>query len=123
MSKFFKILVASVIAIFAVSSLTACSSSEPIDMSKVASVIDVRTAGEYATGHLEGAVNIDVQASDFGANVDGLDHAANYVVYCHSGNRAGTAISYMKDHGFTGNLTNAGGVDDASTATGLTIVQ
>jgi phage shock protein E len=123
MSKFFKLLVASLIAIFAVSSLAACSSSESIDMSKVKSVIDVRTAGEYTTGHLEGAVNIDIQASDFGANVDVLDHAANYVVYCHSGNRAGTAISFMKDHGFTGNLTNAGGIDDASAATGLTIVQ
>jgi phage shock protein E len=123
MSKFFKLLVASVIAIFAVSSLTACSSSELIDMATVASVIDVRTPGEFATGHLEGAINIDIQGSDFGVEVDALDHAANYVIYCHSGNRAGQAVSYMQDRGFTGTLTNAGGVDDASSATGLPIVQ
>lgn len=123
MSKFFKLLVASVIAIFAVSSLTACSSGEPIDMANVASVIDVRTPGEFATGHLEGAINIDIQGSDFGVEVDALDHTANYVIYCHSGNRAGQAVSYMQDHGFTGTLTNAGGVDDASSATGLPIVQ
>ena len=92
-------------------------------MTKVAAVIDVRTAGEFSTGHLEGAVNIDIQGSGFVTEINALDRAANYVIYCHSGNRAGQAVTYMQDHGFTGTLTNAGGVDDASSATGLAIVQ
>ena len=123
MTKFFKTLAAAIIAIFAVVSLSGCSSADPIDMSKIAAVVDVRTAGEYATGHLEGALNIDIQGSDFATQIEGLDHSANYVVYCHSGNRAGQAITYMKSHDFTGTLTNAGGVDDASSATGLPVVQ
>ena len=123
MSKVFKLFVASIIAISAVTSLAACSTSEPIDMTKIASVIDVRTAGEYSTGHLDGALNIDIQGNDFAAEIQKLDHAGNYVVYCHSGNRAGQAVSYMKDNGFTGELTNAGGVEDASNATGISIVQ
>ena len=123
MTKFFKFLTAAAIAIFAVSSLSACSSSDPIDMSKVTSVIDVRTAGEYATGHLDGALNIDIQGADFASQIGALDHAGNYVIYCHSGNRAGQAVSYMKDNGFTGTLTNAGGVDEASSSTGISIVQ
>ena len=122
MLKFFKFLAATTIAIFSVTGLAACSSSEPIDMSTVKSVIDVRTAGEYSTGHLQGALNIDIEGNSFATEVDALDHSANYVIYCHSGNRAGQAVTYMHDHGFTGTLTNAGGVDDASSATGLAIV-
>ena len=118
-----KFLVASLVAIFAVSSLTACSSSEAIDMTSVAAVIDVRTADEFASGHLDGALNFDIQSPEFASQIDTLDKAANYVIYCRSGNRAGQAVSYMQENGFTGTLTNAGGVADASTATSIAIVQ
>lgn len=121
MTKFFKGLAALLIAMFAVGSLSACS-AEKIDMGAVAQVIDVRTPQEFSTGHLDGAVNIDIRDAEFAAEVDALDHAANYVIYCHSGNRAGQAIEYMQGAGFTGTLTNAGGVDAAAAATGLAIV-
>ena len=123
MTKIFKFLAASVIALFAVGSLTACASSPSIDMKSVTAVIDVRTPAEFATGHLDGAMNIDIQAADAASKLDALDHAGNYVVYCHSGNRAGQAINYMTGAGFTGTLTNAGGVADASSATGISVVQ
>ncbi|MFM1795461.1 MAG: hypothetical protein RLZZ340_138 [Actinomycetota bacterium] len=123
MSKFFKFLVASVIAIFAMSSLTACSNSDPIDMTNIAEVIDVRTPDEFASGHLDGALNIDIQGSAFATEIGALDKSANYVIYCRSGNRAGQAVTYMQDNGFTGVLTNAGSVDEASSATGIAVVQ
>ncbi len=123
MSKFFKFLVASVIAIFAMSSLTACSSSDPIDMTTIAAVIDVRTPDEFASGHLDGALNIDIQGSAFASEIGALDKSANYVIYCRSVNRAGQAVTYMQDNGFTGVLTNAGSVDEASSATGIAVVQ
>ena len=123
MSKFFKFLVASVIAIFAMSSLSACSSSDPIDMTTIAAVIDVRTPEEFASGHLDGALNIDIQGSTFESEIGALDKSANYVIYCRSGNRAGQAVTYMQDNGFTGTLTNAGSVDEASSATGISVVQ
>jgi rhodanese-related sulfurtransferase len=94
-----------------------------MDMSGVSAVIDVRTADEWAGGHLDGAVNIDLQSADFASKIDALDHAANYVVYCHSGNRAGQAINYMQGAGFTGELMNAGGVADAAGMTGMKVVQ
>ena len=84
MSKFFKFLAAAVIAVFAVGSLSACSTSEPIDMTSVAAVIDVRTPGETASGYLEGALLFDIQGSEFNAQLETLDKAANYVVYCLS---------------------------------------
>jgi len=84
-------------------------------------VLDVRTPAEYAAGHLEGATNIDVQASTFSSKVSKLDKNVPYFVYCHSGNRAGQAITAMKAMGFT-NLTNGMGIDAASQTSGLKIV-
>lgn len=123
MSKVFKFLAAAMIAIFSLGSLTACAAGEPVDMASVAAVIDVRTPAEYAGGHLEGALNIDVQGVDFAAEIETLDKSANYVIYCRSGNRSGQAIAQMQSLGFTGVLTNGGGVDAAAQATGLAIVQ
>jgi rhodanese-related sulfurtransferase len=120
MSKFFKFFAAALIAVFAVGSLSACS-AEKIDMSQVAAVIDVRTPEETAAGYLEGALLFDIQGPAFNTQLDTLDKAANYVVYCRSGNRAGQAIEFMKSAGFTGTLTNAGSLADAANATGLKI--
>ncbi len=55
MSRLFKIFISALIAIFAVGSLAACSASEPVNMSTVTSVIDVRTPEETSAGYLEGA--------------------------------------------------------------------
>jgi len=93
--------------------------SIPVDETTV--VLDVRTPGEFAEGHLDGAVNLDVQAADFDARAAELDPDADYVVYCRSGNRAGTAITRLSDLGFD-SLVNAGSLSAASTATGLPVV-
>ena len=122
-NKFFKFLAASMIAIFAVGSLSACASSAPVDMSSVAAVIDVRTPEETSAGYLEGALLIDINGGQFDSEIAKLDKAANYVVYCRSGNRAGQAVEKMKAAGFTGVLTNAGSLSDAASTTGLKGVQ
>ena len=120
MTRLFKALIASITALGLVFGLTACAA--PMDMTKVTSVIDVRSPGEYAAGHLEGSINIDVEATDFMDNIMKLDTAGTYVLYCHSGRRAGVALDQMKSMGFT-NVTNAGGLNDAASSTGLKIVQ
>ncbi|ASR56931.1 hypothetical protein CBP52_12335 [Cellulomonas sp. PSBB021] len=84
-------------------------------------VIDVRTAAEYDAGHLEDAVNYDVQSPDFAAQVATLDPEGSYVVYCRTGNRAGVAVDRLEDLGFD-DVQNAGGLDDAARATGLDVV-
>ena len=80
-----------------------------------AGVIDVRTPEEFATGHLRGATNIDVQAADFHERVGDLDKDASYVLYCRSGSRAGAAADMMLDMGFT-DVVNAGGYDTLAAA-------
>jgi rhodanese-related sulfurtransferase len=84
-------------------------------------VVDVRTPAEFAAGHLAGATNIDIQATTFAARVAKLDKTVPYFIYCHSGNRAGQAITAMKSAGFT-NLTNGGGIDTATQTSGLKVV-
>lgn len=83
-------------------------------------VIDVRTPEEFASGHLEGAVNIDVQSPDFDARAGELDPAGTYVVYCRSGNRAATAVARMAELGID-DAVNAGSVEAAAEYTGLPI--
>ena len=91
-------------------------------MSTVDQVIDVRTADEYAAGHLEGAVNIDVEAGNFDAAIAQLDKDKTYLVYCRSGRRSAIAKENMHTAGFH-NVIDAGGLDAAANTTGLAIVQ
>lgn len=84
-------------------------------------VIDVRTPAEYDAGHLQGAQNINVESSDFAAEVGALPKDQTYVVYCRSGNRSAVAVKEMSGLGFT-SLIDAGSVSEASSATGLPVV-
>ena len=100
-------------------SLTGCSQN--VDMSTVTAIIDVRTPDEYASGHVDGAVNIDWEGATFADEVAALDKNGTYLLYCRSGNRAGQAKAAMEQMGFT-NVTNLGGYQDAAKATGLPLV-
>jgi phage shock protein E len=103
-------------------SLSACTQVTPMDRSHVTAVIDVRTPAEYAAGHLQGAVNIDWNGSDFDTKVASLDKNGEYVLYCKSGNRAGQALTRMQSLGFT-HVSNAGGVNEASAMMSKPIVK
>lgn len=63
-------------------------------------VLDVRSPGEYAAGHLPGAVNISIHEPDFADRIARLDRAATYLLYCRTQNRSGTAASLMRRLGF-----------------------
>ena len=68
-------------------------------------ILDVRTAKEFADGHVAGAVNIDVNQADFAQKIDQLDRSKTYIVYCRSGRRSSKAVSIMASKGFR-NLYN-----------------
>jgi rhodanese-related sulfurtransferase len=123
LTKVFKLLAASFVAVFAVAGLTGCTTQEPVDMSQYAAVIDVRTPEETSLGYLEGAQLFDIQNPSFMDNLATLDPAADYYIYCRSGNRAGQAIEIMQQSGFTGELVNGGSLENAANQTGLTVVQ
>jgi rhodanese-related sulfurtransferase len=123
MTKVFKLLAASFVAVIAVAGLTGCTTQEPLDMSQYAAVIDVRTPEETSAGYLEGAQLFDIQNPTFMDMLSTLDPAADYYIYCRSGNRAGQAIDVMKQAGFTGELVNGGSLENAANQTGLSVVQ
>lgn len=68
-------------------------------------ILDVRTAKEFADGHVAGAVNIDVNQTDFAQKIDQLDRSKTYIVYCRSGRRSSKAVGIMAAKGFK-NLYN-----------------
>jgi len=73
-------------------------------------LLDVRTAQEFAEGHLEGARNIDVQAPDFVQQLQALDNSATYLVYCRTGVRSGVAADQLRAAGFADVTGLAGGI-------------
>lgn len=59
-------------------------------------VLDVRTAEEFAEGHIDGAIMIDFYRDDFADQLAELDPDVPYVLYCRSGNRSGQTLSIME---------------------------
>jgi len=64
-----------------------------------AQLVDVRTAEEFAAGHLPGAVNIPVEGLELRmGELEPKDQPI--VVYCRSGNRSGRAAGMLERAGY-----------------------
>ncbi|WP_353828661.1 rhodanese-like domain-containing protein [Agromyces sp. SYSU T0242] len=101
--------------------LTGCAASDPIELTDETVVVDVRTPGEYAEGHLDGATNLDLTSGELAAEIPALDPSDEYVVYCRSGNRSAQAAQLMEQAGL--DVVDAGSLQNAADATGLPIVR
>lgn len=91
------------LALVAALFVTGCSSpSEDLSPQNatIDIVIDVRTAMEYSAGHVEGALNLDVESGTFEASLTSLDKKSTYLVYCRSGRRSAIAAELMRSRGF-----------------------
>ncbi len=78
-------------------------------------LLDVRTAEEFAAGHLAGAqhiphTEIEARLPEIERLV-GSDNSRPIVVYCRSGRRAGIAKETLRKHGYH-QVTNLGGMTD-----------
>jgi phage shock protein E len=71
-------------------------------------VLDVRTPGEFAGGHLSIAKNSDFMGGKFASDMEKMDKSKTYFLYCASGNRSGQAARMMEQAGFE-NVYNVGG--------------
>ena len=69
-------------------------------------IVDVRSKGEYASGHLKKSINIplDVLSSNLGK----LDKSKPVITCCASGMRSSSAKSILKSKGFV-EVVNGGG--------------
>ena len=73
--------------------------------------IDVRSAEEFNAGHLQDAVNIPHDQILARIQAVSPDKNAPINLYCRSGRRAETALTELKNAGYT-NVTNYGGYED-----------
>ena len=74
--------------------------SELIEDSSVV-LLDVRTANEFAEGHIEGAINIDQGQSDFLEKAKAaLPTDKKIAVYCRSGRRSANAAGKLAAEGY-----------------------
>lgn len=64
-----------------------------------ARLLDVRTPGEFASGHLDGALNIPVDVLE-GRMAEIGDRETAIVVYCRSGARSARASQLLTAAGF-----------------------
>lgn len=102
-----------------------CGSSSSMEKTMLTTntiIIDVRTPAEYADGHVEGAINLDLESGQFEAELPNLDPAQPYIVYCRSGRRSGVAVEIMKASGFT-QITDYQTLENAANNTGLPIIE
>lgn len=75
-------------------------------------VIDVRTPEEYQSGHIPGAVLIDIKKPDFTERVSSLDRSKKYLLYCRSAKRSKAALDSMQALGFPKVFHLEGGIQN-----------
>ena len=64
-------------------------------------ILDVRTASEFAEGHIEGAINIDQAESDFIEKAKStLPLDKKIAIYCRSGRRSANAAGRLAVEGY-----------------------
>ena len=81
-------------------------------------VLDVRSADEFAAGHIEGALNIPLAELDGRIAELPQDLNAPFLVYCAVGIRGNFGLTYLKFLGYT-NVRNVRGGFGAWTDAGL----
>ena len=83
-------------------------------------IIDVRRPFEYEVRHIEGAVNLSWELTNFDAEVADLARAAFYITHCNYGGRGCQAAERMRQLGFKHVIGL--GIEEVATLTGRAIV-
>ena len=84
-------------------------------------LLDVRSAEEFGSGHLRGAVNIPHDRIAERIAEVAADKSTPIILYCRSGRRADTALNALKAAGYE-NVSNYGGLEDARARLDLPVV-
>lgn len=92
------------------------SSSKPItevSQNELNSVIlvDVRTPEEYAAGHIDKALNINWNDSDFAKQLEAISKDETIYVYCKKGGRSAKAAHLLDSLGYKKVIDLEGGYD------------
>ena len=120
------LIAAALLGIFPI--ISSCSSSSEtkettpvMSLTPAPVVIDVRTDAEFAEGHVQGAINLDIENEAFQAKLSSLDKSVGYALYCRSGRRSAIAAELMATAGFT-EVRDLGALESAAQSLGLPII-
>ncbi|MCS7055692.1 MAG: rhodanese-like domain-containing protein [Thermoflexales bacterium] len=83
--------------------------AEFADARKPHVLIDVRTPEEFKSGHIPGAINIDVQVLP--QRLEEIPRDKAVVLYCRSGNRSSYAAHLLRRAGYT-DVYDLGGIGE-----------
>lgn len=74
-------------------------------------IIDVRSPEEYKAGHIQNAININIE--NFEKNLGQIEDLKDFpiILYCNSGKKSGQAAEILVNNGFK-DISNADGVKD-----------
>ena len=80
-----------------------------VDLSPDALLIDVRSPGEFNSGHIAGAVNLPLDRVE--SDISGIapDKSTPLLLYCRSGARSGRACEILSSVGYR-SVRNGGGI-------------
>ena len=76
-------------------------------------LVDVRTAAEFAEGHVKGSTNIPLD--QVASQLEKFKGKKQIIVFCRSGNRSGQAKMILEQNGIK-NVTNGGTWQDVNEA-------
>ncbi len=77
-----------------------------------AQVLDVRTPGEFKSGHLKNAMHADWNnPEEFKQRLQYVDKNRPVFVYCLAGGRSAAAAAWLKEKGFTQVINLTGGIN------------
>ena len=63
-------------------------------------LIDVRTPDEFASGHIQNSVNIDMRSDDFKEQIAALEKGQEIYLYCKKGGRSNSAAKMIEEMDF-----------------------
>ncbi len=70
---------------------------EELIKSGKATIVDVRSAAEFMSGHVNGSLNIPLQ--EIPTRLAEFKKMKNIILCCASGNRSGQAAAYLQQNG------------------------
>jgi rhodanese-related sulfurtransferase len=82
--------------IIAVSAKEAADLIDKHDGDSDFAVLDIRTPGEFQSGHLKNAILIDFYSQTFADQLSRLDKEKKFLIYCRSGNRSARSLEIFK---------------------------
>ena len=81
---------------------------EKVKAGDAMTIIDIRSAADYAAGHIKGAVNLPWGTMEIAENMNKIPQSGEVYVYCVSGQTAGQTVMLMNAAGIPARSVNLG---------------